>query len=237
VNLDEILKGAFGVYRRYPGSLFLVGAPVMPVTIAGILLTSDTWFLNILVLPIAFGVLAFVPVAALVRTVADALGGTEPAFWRSYRAALSQLGRLIFAALRYQTIVQVLIIVVVGLPLAIYLAIRWFFFPQAIILEGAAAGEALKRSGDLVSGSWWRVTGIALVIGIMYLIPGAFVTFVLFPGPPGGFDGVGLLSAPAGVSAAVIGVIGAILLPFAVGAETILFLDLRARHGRAAMAA
>jgi hypothetical protein len=164
------------------------------------------------------------------------LEGTAPDFWRSYAAVISRLGRLVLAALRYQIIVQALTIVVVGIPFAVYLLTRWLFFQQAIMLEGARAGEGLKRSGDLVAGSWWRVFGITLVIMIISAAPTVFVSFVLFPGPPGGFDGVGVLSPPAGVSIAVTSLIGALMMPFAVSAETILFFDLRGRRAAAAVA-
>jgi len=79
VNLTDILKGAFGVYRRHPGRMFLVAAPAIPLTIAGTLVSSlflDSWIMAVVVLPIAFGVPSFVLVAALVRAVADALEGT-----------------------------------------------------------------------------------------------------------------------------------------------------------------
>lgn len=239
MNLTDILNGAFGVYRRHPGRLFLIAAAIIPLSVIATLVGSlfaDSWIVALVILPIALGVLYAVPSAALVRAVADALAGTTPDFWRSYAAAISRLGRLVLATLRLQIIVEALAFVVVGAPLAFYLLIRWFFFAQAIMLEDARAGEALKRSGDLVTGSWWRVAGIALVIVIISAAPTVFVSFVLFPGPAGGFGGVGLLSPPSGVSSTVTSVIGALMLPFAVSAETILFIDLRARQARAAIA-
>jgi len=240
VNLTDILKGAFGAYRRHPRGLFLVAAPAVVVTPAWTLVSSlfeDFWVVVVVILPVAFWVVCGVPAAALVRAGADTLGGTPPHFWRSYAAVVSRLGPLMLAALRFWVIFQALSIIVVGTPLAFYLLIRWLFFQQAIMLEDARAGEALKRSGDVVTGSWWRVFGIMLVIMIVSAGPTFFVSFVLFPGPPGGFGGLGLLSPPAAVSIAVTSVIGTLMLPFAVSAETILFLDLRARHGRAAAAA
>lgn len=240
MNLTDILKGAFGVYRRHPGRLFLVAAPAIPLTAAGLLMGSvfeDSWVVAVVVLPVASWVLYVVPAAAVVRAVADALAGTVPDFRRSYVAVMSRLGRLVLATLRFGIVFQALIIVIVGAPLAFYLLIRWLFFPQAIMLEDARAGEALKRSGDLVSGSWWRVFGIALVIMAMSVAPTLFVNLVLLPGPASGFHGLGLLPAPAAIWAAVNSVIGAAVLPFATSAETILFLDLRVRRGWATVGA
>ena len=236
MNLTDILKGAFEVYRRNPWALFLVAAPAIPLTVAGILVTPDSWVLTVVILPIALMVLYAVPAAALIRAVADALDGTAPDFWKSYAAAFSRLSRIVPAVLRWWITLQVLSIIVIGAPLAFYLLTRWFFFQQAIVLEDARAGASLKRSGDLVAGSWWRVFGITLVIMIISAAPTVFVSFVLFPGPPGGFDGVGVLSPPAGVSIAVTSLIGALMMPFAVSAETILFFDLRGRRAAAAVA-
>ena len=240
MKLSDILGRAFRVYYRHPATLFLVAAPTIPLGITTILVSAsfaDLWVLTVVILPIASGVPSLVVVAALVRAVADALEGTAPDFWRSYGAVVSRLGSVVLAALRFEITVQALTIVGVGIPLAAYLFTRWFFFPQAIMLEGKRAGEALKRSGDLVSGSWWRVFGITLLIAVISAAPTVFVSFVVFPGPPGGFGGLGLLSPPAGVSATVTSVIGALMLPFAAGAETILFFDLSGRHARAAVAA
>ena len=235
MNVTDILKGSFHVYRRHPRRLLLVAAPTVPLTVAGILVRPESWVLAVVILPIVLMVLYAVPAAALVRAVADVLENTTPDFSRSYGAVISRLDPLMPAALRFSIVFEALSIIVVGTPLAFYLFIRWFFFPQAIMLEDARASEALKRSGDLVGGSWWRVAGILLVIVIIIWVPGALVGLVLFK-PVGGF-GIGLLSAPPAVGATATAVVGAITLPVAVSAETILFLDLRARHGRTAMAA
>ena len=234
MNLTDILKGALGVYRRHPGRMFLVAAPSIPLTVAGILVRPESWVLAVVILPIAFMVFYAVPAAALVRAVADALESTAPDFWRSYAAVVSRLGPLMLAALRFSVIIQALSIIIVGTPLAFYLLVRWLFFQHAIMLEDARAGASLNRSGDLVTGSWWRVFGITLVILIIVWVPGAFVGLLLFK-PVGGF-GLGLLSAPPGIGATAAAITGAITLPFAVSADTILFFDLRRRRARAAIA-
>jgi hypothetical protein len=237
MNLADILRGAFALYRRYPGELFLVAAVTIPLGIGGILAVSlfeDYWVVTV-VLPIASWVLYVVPAAAVIGAVAVALDGTQPSLWRSYAAVMSRLGRLVLAALRFGIVIQLLTIVIVGIPLVIYLLPRWAFFLQALMMEDARAGEAFRRSGDLVTGSWWRVTAILAVILIVSSAPTVFVSLVLFHGAAGDF-GLGLLPAPLAVSVTVSSAISAILLPFAASAETILFLDLRARHARPAAA-
>lgn len=47
---------------------------------------------------------------------------------------------------------------------AIYFLIRWYFYWMFILFEGSTAGTALRRSTELVEGTWWRVFGIAVAI-------------------------------------------------------------------------
>jgi hypothetical protein len=54
----------------------------------------------------------------------------------------------------------------------VFLAIRWFFVPQAVVIDGARAAGALRRSGDLVHGFWWRTFGLVLLANIAVAVPG-----------------------------------------------------------------
>ena len=49
----------------------------------------------------------------------------------------------------------------------VWIAIRWHFGAQAAVLERGNPAAALRRSGDLVDGSWWRVFGLLLLIGVL----------------------------------------------------------------------
>ena len=48
----------------------------------------------------------------------------------------------------------------------IYLAVRWFFVPQAVVVENARGPAALRRSRELTSGTWWRTFGIILLANL-----------------------------------------------------------------------
>ena len=54
----------------------------------------------------------------------------------------------------------------------VFLAIRWFFVPQAVVIDGARAADALRRSGDLVQGFWWRTFGLVLLANVAVAVPG-----------------------------------------------------------------
>jgi hypothetical protein len=58
----------------------------------------------------------------------------------------------------------------------IYLAIRWYFVPQTVVIEGARGPVALSRSRLLVEGFWWRTFGLVVLANLATTIFGLFVT-------------------------------------------------------------
>ena len=99
-----------------------------------------------------------------------------PSAWRAITAGLDAFPPIFFA------IVLAALGIALGLVLLIvpgvYLAIRWFFLPQAVVIEEAHGAEALRRSGEVVQGFWWRTFGVVLaanlaaaVAGLLLLLP------------------------------------------------------------------
>ena len=52
-------------------------------------------------------------------------------------------------------------------PIAVCFMARWGFYAQAVLVEETSAREALRRSSELVKGTWWRVFG--MMFGILLL--------------------------------------------------------------------
>ncbi len=105
----------------------------------------------------------------------------------------------------------------------IYLAIRWYFVTQAVVVEGARGTKALSRSGDLVRGNWWRVLGIVLVAGLIMVVPALTI-------------GLPLDLAAESADRAALSLLGTIVsetivAPFNALVVTLLYFDLRARAG------
>ena len=75
--------------------------------------------------------------------------------------------------------VAALVVGIVGglttLVLTIWISIRLTLAVPAVVLEGAGPVEALRRSWQLVGGSWWRVFGITLLAGIVVAIIGGIL--------------------------------------------------------------
>jgi hypothetical protein len=57
----------------------------------------------------------------------------------------------------------------------LYLFIRWYFVPQAVVIEGARGPAALVRSTALTAGYWWRTAGVWVLANLIALIPAAIL--------------------------------------------------------------
>lgn len=104
----------------------------------------------------------------------------------------------------------------------VYLAIRWYFVPQAVVIEGARGPAALRRSGQIVEGFWWRTLALVLLANLAIAIP-ALVLLAPFT------------AIAASTDEAVWALVGTILAtslttPFVSLFSTLLYYDLLARR-------
>jgi hypothetical protein len=169
------------------------------------------------------GVLITTPLitAMHVTAVMDVASGRPPSARRSIQAGLDVFPPLLAAMLLYVLGVFVGFLALI-LP-GIYLAVRWYFVPQVVVVDGRRGADALRRSSELVTGSWWRVLGIAIVFNLLAAV-------VALP--------LGLAADAAAREADVdflvlIGTIAgqALTLSFLALATALLYFDLRARRG------
>jgi hypothetical protein len=104
----------------------------------------------------------------------------------------------------------------------VYLFIRWYFVPQAVVIEGARGPAALSRSSQIVQGFWWRSFGSVVVANVAVVIPGLLL---LIP-----FNAIA-----SSTDQAVWALVGTILAssvttPFVALYSTLLYYDLLARR-------
>ncbi|MEU8894073.1 glycerophosphoryl diester phosphodiesterase membrane domain-containing protein [Streptomyces sp. NPDC048442] len=126
------------------------------------------------------------------------------------------------------------------LVVAIWLIVRFFLAPPALMLERQGIVQSLRRSAKLVRGAWWRVFGIMLLTMLLTfvvaLIIGMFFGFiaVLVDG-----DGIGNLLKGAdpnfGWGFLIINSIGAVIAssityPLTAGVTVLLYIDQRIRR-------
>jgi hypothetical protein len=107
----------------------------------------------------------------------------------------------------------------------VYLFVRWYFVPQAVVIEGARGPEALARSSAVVRGFWWRTLGLVVVANLAILLPG-----IVLAAP--------FTAIAASTDDAVWSLVGTICAecvtaPFAALFSTLLYYDLRARRAGA----
>ena len=75
-------------------------------------------------------------------------------------------GALITSASPYNTILGVII----GFLCGIYFGTRWGVHAQAVLVEEVSTTNALRRSRELVTGTWWRVFGILSALLVLALM-------------------------------------------------------------------
>jgi hypothetical protein len=86
----------------------------------------------------------------------------------------------------YLVSVTLLSITVLGIPLAINRAVAWAVAGQTVVIEDKSALGALRRSAELVRGSWLRVLGTVVLIALFVGVPGPLIAFgfLVFTRPP-----------------------------------------------------
>jgi hypothetical protein len=162
--------------------------------------------------------LAFVQAACATAMVGLAEGRPVSAA-EAYRATAKRwrplLGGLAIAAVA----VVIADLTLIGLPIAIWLTIRWSLLAQAVALEEEGAAGALRRSAHLVRGAWWRTASLTVFVTVIALLLGPLVGTLLLFATNASFDVVNVASD----------LVYVVALPFAAVATTYLYFDLVAR--------
>ena len=192
MDFTDILDGMFTFYRSHFRLFITIGVVYFVLSfgvdlISVFLLETDATMgtgLVILVFTILFSVVVstFV-VAGLAYASAHVYLGREiipgAALQQAWQRFWTYLGSLILWSL----VVGGLTITVIGIPFAIYFSVRWGLYSLPVMLEGTTARNALRRSTELVKGTWWRVFGIMLAISLIsfmiYFILEASSSFLL----------------------------------------------------------
>jgi hypothetical protein len=243
-DAGRIVGDAFRIYSRNFTALITIALIVMPVELlVGVLqarFTSDDAraYISLLLLP---GVLVtLIAAAALTIAVHDITGGTRPEAGRSLDTAIQRAGALLSTVLlaaglgvaslfaapllalwwlvrrdaRIDGERNWWLAIIPGL-LTAFLSVRWALATPAVIIEGRSGWPALDSSAGAVHGRWWRTLGVLLLIGLLQLGP-VVLASAAAAGPP---------IVAGGVSS----VVAALVLPFVVTAQTLLYYDLKAR--------
>jgi hypothetical protein len=232
-GLGEILTTCLSLYASY----FLLFATlafgvVLPVDLAlygvgaGQLWSgyddSPPLAVSIAALPVATLVVLPLVSANHARAVVALGEGTVPAIGRTLLEGVRLLPAVALVVLLYDlgSFAGLLLLIVPG----VYLYVRWYVCAQAAVVEGLRGRRALRRSGDLIKGSWWRVFGISIVIGLIVAAAEAGISMPL--------DVLADRADSGLVSLAGEVLAEAIIYSFGALSATLLYFDLRSRCDR-----
>lgn len=227
----EILVDALRLLGRHAGTFlaisFAVVAPVQLI-VSGIGLEQLTGPYSAelgaaelaISTSVSFLVIAPLITATAIHALTTIGAGERPRAVASLQAGLDVFAP-VFLALTLAAAGIALGVIVFILP-GIYLAVRWFFVPQTVVLEGARGSAALRASTAVTKDAWWRAFAIVLVANLAATVPALLVAT----------PAAALAEA---VDLQVVALAGSILTetltaPFVALVGTLLYFDLKARR-------
>ncbi len=120
----------------------------------------------------------------------------------------------------------VLCVIIPAIFIAFYaINIRLMFAAQTIVLENLGSVDGLRRSWNLVRGSFWRVLGISIALGVLVIIIAGVPTYVFNIG----FSLLPWHEVALALNTATQSIISILILPIQFAAYTLLYYDLRIR--------
>jgi hypothetical protein len=155
--------------------------------------------------------------AAMIKLAAARYLGTPMAMAEAYTSISPGTYAVLVGAYIVVAIAVGLGFILLIIP-GVYLAVRFAFVGQAVVLEQRGVFESLSRSGELVKDNWWRLFGIGLTFVIGLAIAEGIVQLVLTVI----FHGLGGILAQNLVSPIL-------FTPIEYIALTLLYFDLRIR--------
>jgi len=233
-NVSSLFRDSFAIYRSHPWLFILLSAVVIvPVglVVEGIGMgsltgeydsspdTDETLVRGVIQFFVEFLVVIPIVTAICIYALHAISGGQQPSPGEVLVAGFEAFTPL-FGAVLLAGIGVALGLVALIVP-GVFLLVRWFFVPQAVVVDGARGPAALTRSGELVDGYWWRTLGLVLLVNIVVAIPG-----ILLLAP---FNAVAGETDAAAWSLAGSMVATSVTTPFVALFSTLLYYDLRAR--------
>ena len=163
MGFSDILDTTFSIYRKRLRLFLGISAVYSFSHIAFSTYTHEVvYYCELFVLVLCYGAFTFVSAEAYLGrhiAVRDAVRHVKHRFWR-----------FVGSSFLYWLVIVLLSVTVIGVPFAIFFWTRWGLNTQAVMVEGTSARDALKRSSELVKGSWWSVFGIMMGILLIYFV-------------------------------------------------------------------
>lgn len=189
---------------------------------------ADAWhrfsprFVPVLLATLLIGIIEFVVIVVvlLVFMIPFFLVVVNAASARSYDSASASIGGAFSI---------IFLMIVALIVIACFLTVKFAFTSSAVVLEGLGPVDAMKRSWSLSKGSFWRILGrillIGIVTGLITSVLGGIVGAILGVGAAAA-DSVGMLVA---FSAFLGALLSAVVIPVQSSFYTLMYLDERMR--------
>jgi VPS62-like protein len=236
----SIVSSGWRLYRTHPGLFMGIGILFLPlgalITVVQLLIFrvgglsdlvdsagASNAFVAIpaLALGVLLTMLGLTIVQAVVALAMVELDeGRRVRPFAAYRLLRGRIRPLVESLLAAAIVVAVLSLTVVGIPVAIFLAVRWSFLAQVVVLEGHGRRGTLHRSGRIVGRHWPRTASLILLVAGTGLLLGPVVGTLMLLLTSASFDFVNLVSA----------LIYVFTLPFVAVVTTYLYFDLVVRQ-------
>jgi hypothetical protein len=237
-RFGQVLTSSFALYRDHLALFLTIGAIYVPLglltTAVQGLLVSFTPFGTFVELAdnaligaaavlgvgaLQFGLTYWLVLIAVVSVMRRLDRHEDASVWSAVTGLRGRVWRLLGArAGAVAILVGLAFIPIIGWVTDVYLAVRWTFLEQAVLLDGARIPDAYVTSGRVVRGQWWRTLGISGIVLAVAISLGPVV-------------GVGLVLVTS-LALPYVNVISALfymaLIPFAAIALTLLYFDLQA---------
>ena len=253
MSFVDILDGMFSIYRNHFRLFFgiiavylVFGFVLDHVAMSALVGSAPIASLMISILTsIVSYLISLLVTAGLIYASAQVYLGrditSQAALKQGWRRFLPFLGW----SLLYYLVIGGLSITIIGIPFAIYFAVRWGLYSLPVLLEETTASIPFGHSSGLVKGTWWRVFGIMLAITmivfmIVFILLTSFIVLVMVTGA----EGATLLetltrlfvSAPdetgwlfySGRTLIILTITG-LIMPISTIGPTLLYFDLRIR--------
>jgi hypothetical protein len=234
-DITALFRDSLRVYSRHAGIFILLSAAVVVpvhVVVEGIGLEMLTGpydsapTIAEAAVPTVVGFLVVMPIvtAICIHALRSIAAGGPPGANQAFVSGFEAFTPLFFAVVIAAVGIAAGFVLLI-LP-GVFLAVRWFFVPQTVVIDGVRGTGALRESWELVQGFWWRTFGLVVVVNLvatlLALVISAPFTAVADSTDRAIWALVGTICAES------------VTAPFVALYSTFLYYDLRARRAPAA---
>jgi hypothetical protein len=229
-DVSTLFRDSLATFFRHAGVFVLLSAAVVvPVhlVVEGIgmeMLTGpydDSPSVAEAAVPTVVGFLVVSPIitAICIHALRSIAAGEKIGASQAFVSGFEAFTPLFFAVLLAAIGIAVGFVLLI-LP-GIFLAVKLFFVPQAVVIGNTRGMEALRLSWEVTRGFWWRTLGLVILVNIAAALPAILITTPF----------AGIASSSNDAIWSLVGTILAesVTAPFVAIFATLLWYDLRAR--------